>query len=105
MFDYRVSFELLGVGDGGRVITNDVYRVAHAMEQPKLDDELPYPNSIIRCFSSGHILSLHSRLSHERLLAAPLAQRATIHQKHISRFEILSHLVQCQSLHQCNPLR
>jgi hypothetical protein len=40
MFDYGVSFELLGVGDGGRVITQDVHMVTHAGKHPKLDDEL-----------------------------------------------------------------
>jgi hypothetical protein len=40
MFDYGVSSELLGVGDGGRVITKDIHRVAHTGKHPKLDDEL-----------------------------------------------------------------
>jgi hypothetical protein len=40
MFDYGVSSELLGVGNGGRVITKDVHMVAHAGEYSKLGDEL-----------------------------------------------------------------
>jgi hypothetical protein len=40
MFDYGVSSELLGVGDGGRVITKDIHRIDHTGKHPKLDDEL-----------------------------------------------------------------
>jgi hypothetical protein len=40
MFNYGVRSELLGVGDGGRVVTQDVHRVAHAGKHPKLDGEL-----------------------------------------------------------------
>jgi hypothetical protein len=40
MFNYGVSSKHLGVGDGGRVVTQDVHRVAHARKHPKLGDEL-----------------------------------------------------------------
>jgi hypothetical protein len=40
MFYYEVSSELLGVGDGGCVITKDIHKLAHTGKHPKLDDEL-----------------------------------------------------------------
>jgi hypothetical protein len=40
MFDYGMSSKILGVGDGGCVVTQDVHRVAHAGKHPKLDDKL-----------------------------------------------------------------
>jgi hypothetical protein len=40
MFNYGVSYKLLGVGDVGRVVTQDVHRFAHAGKHPKLNDEL-----------------------------------------------------------------
>jgi hypothetical protein len=56
MIDYGVSSEFLGIGNGGRVITKDVHRVAHARKHSKLDGELPQLNSFIHRFTSGHIL-------------------------------------------------
>jgi hypothetical protein len=40
MLNYGVSSKLLGVGDGGHVVTQDIHRVAHVGKHPKLDDEL-----------------------------------------------------------------
>jgi hypothetical protein len=40
MFNYGVSSKLLGVGDGGRVVTQDFHMIAHAGKHPKIDDEL-----------------------------------------------------------------
>jgi hypothetical protein len=40
MFNYGVSSKLLGVGDGGRVVMQDVHKVVHAGKHPKLDEKL-----------------------------------------------------------------
>jgi hypothetical protein len=40
MFNYGVSSKLLGVGDGGHVVTQNVHMVAHARKHPKIDDKL-----------------------------------------------------------------